>query len=550
MGKAAQARQEQHDELGDARPLAAERQTAPETAPAPGAGPAAEPVDARDDLPVFRRPARRAAYVGNGVYARPRRGGWRRWSRVLGMLLLVAVVLGGVRAAAVFVASDNQVIVYAQNQQAARVDLATAVPRSPYIFGMNVFPATGTQAQDGAYGFMPYDARTLAGLTSAGVTMLRFPGGNWGEEHSASYEQINAFLQVAEQTHATPLMQVRLHGNTPEAAAALVHYTNNPHDPVRQQRYPNAPFLPVHYWVIGNEPDLFGGGYGVNQYVSDFIAFARAMKTADPAIQILGPEISQYNGPNAAPRDDTGTPWLEGFLRGVAAYERAHGVRLLDGVTVHRYPFTTTATSDSLLLASASEWRYALPLLRDEVRQMMGRDLPVGITEINTNALGGAAPPAGPAALWWAETLGTLIEGQATYVDFFAARGIEHPQALLAMDGQPTPFARVMELYRNMAPDAIAVNGAASPLALFAATNQAHDRLTLMLINTSADPVTALIAPQRAFSGWSRQEVTVAPYAITCVVLRHGAGGLAYSYAPGAGVNGQAGQIQRQTLPR
>ena len=491
------------------------------------------------------------SHVGVGVYARPKRP--PLWYSVRGGILiaLLASLIFGTRFVAAYIGAGDTLSIHVEQQQPVTIDLRSATPRSPYIFGMNVFPASGTQSVDGAPGFMSYDASTVKGLTGAGIRMLRFPGGTWGEEHNPSYAQINAFLRLAQQTHATPMIQVRLTGGSPEQAAAMVSYCNNPHDPNRANN-PGVPFVPVHYWEIGNEPDLIGKNYTVADYVRDFIAYATAMKAVDPLIQIMGPEISQYEGPDA-PVDATGTPWLSGFLQQIDAYEHQHAVRLLDAVSVHRYPFgVASRTSPDLLFASPEEWRYAIPLLRAQIRQTMGADLPIAITEINTSVLGSSLASPLATSLWWADTLGTLLEERVRYADFFAARGLDQPYNLLHMNGDITPLYRVMELYTRMAPDVIQVGTTSGPVSVYVATNTSRDKLTLMFINKSPASAAVTVAPQEMFSHWSSVRFSVPPYAAACITLhRNGGRGQMAVYGPTPKMlaNGQAGIISVTSLP-
>lgn len=487
-----------------------------------------------------------ASHVGYGVYAHPRKSLWQRAWRPLAAVAIIASVALATRTivANTSIGAGDVLALHVESQQPLTVDLRTSMPRSPYVFGVNVFPKLGSQAQDGAYGFMPYDAGTRGGLRDAGITMLRFPGGTWGEEHTLSFAQIGAFLQLAQQTHAEPLIVVRLAGGTPDQAAALVKFCNDPHDPNRKH-VPDAPFLPVRYWAIGNEPDL-RPGYTVAQYVHDFIASATVMKTADPSIKIFGPEISQYTGPASAPVDSTGTPWLTGFLKGVAEYERAHNNwQILDGVSIHRYPFGTSLESTSLLFSSPDEWRYALPMLRDQILQILGTDVPIAITEVNTSPLGGKVASQLATALWWADTLGTLLEERVAYVDFFAARGVNQPYMLLSPSGGATPLSLTMQLFTHMAPDVIRLGGTPGPVSVYAATNSARDTVTLMLVNKSPTQAAITVDPVHTFSSWHSERVVVPPYAAVCAVLRRNGGGQTFLYGPTAQMlaAGQPGSI-------
>src|SRR5438067_2648354 len=140
------------------------------------------------------RAARRArvAPIGQDVYAyaRPRKSPWQRLWRPMAVAATVAGVMLGVRVGAAYGGAGDTLALHVESQQPLTIDLRSGIARSPYVFGMNVFPPDGTRAPDGAYGFMPYDARTVNGLRGAGITMLRFPGGMWGEQHTPSYEQI------------------------------------------------------------------------------------------------------------------------------------------------------------------------------------------------------------------------------------------------------------------------------------------------------------------------------------------------------------------------
>jgi hypothetical protein len=188
--------------------------------------------------------------------------------------------------------------------------------------------------------------------------------------------------------------------------------------------------------------------------------------------------------------------------------------------------------SPNLLFASADEWRYALPLLRDDVRQILGTDLPIAITEINTSPLGDTIASPLATALWWADTLGTLLEQQVGYVDFFAARSLEQPDMLLSGSGGATPLSRVMQLYTHMAPLVLPLGGTPGPVSIYAATNSARDTLTLMLVNKSSAPAAIAVDPLHRFSRWHSARFSVPPYAIVCAVLHRDGSGRTFLYGP------------------
>ena len=102
----------------------------------------------------------------------------------------------------------------------------------------------------------------------------------------------------------------------------------------------------IKYFSIGNEPDLYPTsglrsdatqpakpGYTPAGFCADATAFVAAMKSADPTIQIVGPDLSYQYQPFA--------DWLTPILSTCG--------NLFDIVAVHRYPFS----SDKATLPSA-----------------------------------------------------------------------------------------------------------------------------------------------------------------------------------------------------
>ena len=313
----------------------------------------------------------------------------RRLRGILGImatLLLVALVFAGVRVGAVASATDDQLAVQIGGQQTAIVDLRQSVPISPYLLGANVFPQYQSSSLDKLYsGFMKYDSPVVNGLASANIKLLRFPGGNWGESnaktggtgHILSYSQLNDFSTLLNGVGADGMIQARLSSSVYVAghittlkdranlAASWVDYMNNPHSFLRTGVNAHAPYHPVKFWSVGNEPDRLinpdtDKPFTVADYVQAFIAYSKAMHQNDPTIKVFGPELSQFEGPGAGPFDSQGQAWMEGFLKGVGAYEQANHVTLLDGVSFHRYQFTDARNIPGLLMSSTDEWNYTL----------------------------------------------------------------------------------------------------------------------------------------------------------------------------------------------
>ncbi len=502
-----------------------------------------------------------STYKGGDFTARPSpptRPGFmrrhRRSLRVLGILLLIVLLVTAVRLSATLIPADDQLLVGIGNQGTALIDLRQSLPISPYLLGSNVFPAINTSSVDQNFnGFMSYGSPITSGLQNAQIKLLRFPGGTWGEQHLLSYDQINAFSTLLSQVGAEGMMQVRISGplggisglaslaERANLAGRWVDYVNNPRSSLRTGKYAHAPYHPITRWTVGNEPDLLvnpdtGKLFTVADYVQDFIQFSLAMHQNDPAIQVFGPELSQFYGVGVGPTDPTGRPWMEGFLQGVGAYEKAHPelkFHLLDGVSFHSYPLADAGNVPSFLLSSTNQWDYLLPSLRQLIRQELGRDVPIAVTEINSNPTKKAPVPE-IAALWWADTLGTLMEQGVEYVAFFSTEGVDNNYPLFTTDGlHPTPMLRVMQLFSRLQHNLIPVAASRDPVSLYATQDDAHQTVGLLFINKSATPQLAQVSPQDQFFGssaWHDQNISLAGYSMTLVTLHRGGGAEAYSF--------------------
>jgi hypothetical protein len=301
-------------------------------------------------------------------------------------------------------------------------------PISPLVYGTNTGP----------WQTVGLDQIPLS--RAAGVSPIRWPGGNWGDENDVTPLMLDEYIALCRAVGAEPLVHVRLAEGTPERAAALVRLANV------ERRYA------VRYWAVGNEPDLFvekrrARSYTAADYVRDFKAFRAAMKAADASISVMGPEISQYNGPRGSPTDATGLDWMEGFLRGVPDIEL---------VSFHRYPFGRPAPTAAQLAAEPPAWTRIMGELRAQVRAATGRDVPIAITEANSDWSGRVDDESGTNshrnALWWADVLGRLIRGGATIVAQFCMGAISG-QGIgmfgpIAYDPAPLPIFQVYALFR------------------------------------------------------------------------------------------------------
>jgi hypothetical protein len=491
----------------------------------------------------------------------------RRTQRIIAMILLIALIFALVRLIANLNPGDDQLLVRVGDQGTAIVDLRQSLPISPYLLGANVFPAFHTSSVDQAAGFMDYSSPITDGLRNAHIKLLRFPGGGWGEEHLLSYEQLNAFSVLLSKTGAEGMIQVRLSGSVGNGvnnlgslldratqAGSWVDYMNNPHSNQRTGQYAHAPYHPIKFWTVGNEPNGLinpdtGKLFTVADYTNAFIQYSLIMHQIDPTIQVFGPETSQFYGVGIGPKDSNGQPWMDSFLKGVAAYEKAHpGLKfhLLDVVSFHSYPLTDTSKAPPILLSSSEEWNYSLPPLRHLIRQDLGRDAPIAVTEINSNPTTNMPTP-GLSALWWADTLGTFLDQEVAYVAFFSAEGVDTPYPLFTSKGlQQTAMLRVMQVFSHLQNNLIPVAIQREPVSLYATQNDTQQAVSLLFVNKSPDIQLAQVIAQNQFPGgspWHDLNISLSGYSITLVTLHRDGGAEAYSYNVPTNGNSEVGPL-------
>ncbi len=331
-------------------------------------------------------------------------------------------------------------------------------PISPLIYGANdgpwstVPPAMWPQAED------------------SGLTFLSFPGGEWGDQNNLTPFHIDLFMTLVKRMKVEPNIRARLRGGTPELAAELVRYVNI------EKKYG------VRYWSIGNEPDLYRD-YSVEQLNRDWRKIADAMRAVDPSIIFLGPEVSQYPpSQGMAPGTNKYRDWVKGFLE-------ANGGQI-GVVAVHRYPFpkgvNAPTTTISELKDNAGEWDLIIPELRALIKETTGRDIPIGITEVNSHwsqPIGGVATPDSfYHAIWWADVLGHIIRQRVMMVAYFM---LFHNVYGLLTRGEVRPTYYVYHLYRQLGTELLESESADAEVTITAAL-RSDGALTLIVVNPAA----------------------------------------------------------------
>lgn len=342
---------------------------------------------------------------------------------------------------------------------------------SPLVYGVNHGP------------WAVITERTLPLAQQTGLTLVRYPGGNWGDENDLQPYHIDQFQQLAAQLGAQASINVRLFNGTPDKAAALVRYAN------QEQQYA------IRYWAIGNEPTLFATArglpdYGVVQFNAEWRAIAQAMKAADPSILLIGPELHQFAADLASsPKDPAGLDWMTEFLK-------ANG-DLVDVISIHRYPFPQgrggrAAAVDELSQAS-TEWDRIIPYLHGLIVETTGREIPIAVTEINShwsNATGGeATPDSFYNAVWWADVLGRLIANRVEIVNYFSLQSNPSIGGYgLFTRSEPRPTYYVYKLYQMFGENLVFSGSLEEGVGVYAALDE-QGVLAVLLVNLGPSQV-------------------------------------------------------------
>jgi hypothetical protein len=273
----------------------------------------------------------------------------------------------------------------------------SSIPSTPRIaalnFGTGSFALSSmTRGINYWYPGHPDLLTTATEIRRVGIQVVRYGGGavDSSSQFLPSEHKLDGLVSYCRSIRAEPWVQVSLVLGTPDQAAAFVRYCNIDNN------------YNIKLWSIGNEPDLYGGNYSVDNYIRDYRRFATAMKAIDPSIKIVGPELSwryQVDG------NDPANNWLTPFLRECGD--------IVDIVGVHRYPFDGRQTiaqsmSDPPLVT------VLIDRLRQEIRTVTGKDIPLIFSENNLtwdwNATGDGSGASLYAGVWWADVLGRYMD--------------------------------------------------------------------------------------------------------------------------------------------
>ena len=304
-------------------------------------------------------------------------------------------------------------------------------------------------------------------------TLMRFPGGNIGDENDlneASLNTLKANLGLLGANGA--IIQTRVFSTRPDAK-------NRPQDAADAARYTKKIGVNVRYWEIGNEPDLYATQRGdpswtPAKYCQVFRAQRQAILAVDKSAKFAGPAVSNPG------------PFLDAFVKDCGD--------AIDMLTWHVYPESGDKTDEEALASvsavSDTTARYKT-LLKDPVANPKGynRATAMGVTEYslswNTNRMRHLADQT--AALWAAEATQRLAEGGVSATSYFALQATGG-HGLLDVSGAPRPAYYAFQLLAAQKGQPTAMTTTNSSLWAHAA--QDGSALNVVLTNTTITPVT------------------------------------------------------------
>jgi len=297
----------------------------------------------------------------------------------------------------------------------------------------------------------------------------------------------------------------------PEEAMEWVDYCNNPSNRERKKNGANAPFN-VRLWQIGNETSYDPNGYDCETASKRTLAFAKAMRRADPNIELIG-------------WGDSG--WARKMLEVAGeelqyiAFHHHFGSGLDDSLLCGTEYRKDPARTWELLMNAYKSTEKKIEIMRAEVA---GYDIKLALTEshfaLRSRNRGEvlstwAAGVANARILNVHDRNGDILK-IATLADFFGTRwmvnAIMIPTPPRRLRAYMMPVARVMALYRKYTGER-AVGIITVPNDLDVTASRTDDYIYLHVVNTNRTrsiPVQIQIDGMKIISG-NVSEIAVDP---------------------------------------
>jgi len=431
--------------------------------------------------------------------------------------------------------------------------------------GLGEIPNTGYGLNSAVWDSQMNTSAVQGLLGQAGVKMLRYPGGSYGDIYHwqtntapggfvAAGTDFDSFMGTVKAIGAQPIIIANYGTGTPQEAASWVQYANV------TKGYGDK------YWEIGNEN--YGNGYygadweadshaskSPTTYANQVLQYASAMKAVDPTVKIGAVLTLPGNWPDGVLASGDSTDWNRTVLSIAGS--------AIDFAIVHWYPSGTGAAT---ALGEPPQLTGELSQLHTEIDKYAGANGPnlgIALTEVNS----GQFEDTQPDALFGADTYFTALEQGVFTVDWWDTHN--GPGSIsTAPDGAtdfqdwgvlssgtcvgatcepavntpfPTYFGISMLSKTGKAGDQMVRAGTDTPMVAAHAVRQANGNLAVMLVNkdpsntytvnlhydgyspSSATPTVYTYGDEAtsitsAAQGTSATQ-TLAPYSIETVVL-------------------------------
>jgi Cellulose binding domain/Fibronectin type III domain len=283
--------------------------------------------------------------------------------------------------------------------------------------GLGTIPATAYGLNSAVWDSQMNVPQVQDLLQQAGVRMLRYPGGSYGDIYNwqtntatggyvAPGTDFDSFMGTVHKVGAQPILIANYGSGTPQEAAAWVQYANV------------TKGYGVKYWEIGNE--IYGNGYyGADwetdnhsskspaTYAANVLQYASAMRAVDPAIKIGAVLTLPGNWPDSVVASGDSGDWNQQVL--------AKAGSAIDFVIVHFYPSSSLGAT---VLTAPEQLAGELAQLRQEINQYAGANAPniqIAMTETDSNN----DMDTQPGALYAADTYLTALENGVFTVDYW-----------------------------------------------------------------------------------------------------------------------------------
>jgi alpha-L-arabinofuranosidase len=318
----------------------------------------------------------------------------------------------------------------------------------------------------------------------------------WGGHESNQVGTVE-FVDFCQQVNATPLMCVNFESDGrkqwmqdafgrsrtagPEEAAAWVSYCNDPANALRISHGHEEPCR-IPLWQIGNETSYDRNGFDIETAAKKTLEFARAMRAADPSIELIG-----WGDSGWAPRMIE----VAGEHLQYIAFHHMYNPGDAEGSVLRGTEYREDPDRTWAELMDA--WRphaARIKRIREETDHL---GIPLALTECHfalrgpnrCHVLSSWAAGVAMARLLNLHTRNGDVLKIATAADFCG--NVWQVNALMIPDRQPAylmPVARVMQLYRaHVGQQAITVNHCPDDLDVTA--SRTGDTVYLHVVNTN-----------------------------------------------------------------